>query len=238
MPTVGTLSRKFRAVYKLEPNLGIRHDAIHIISGLGIGIAEELRVAVLETHIRQNYWNEHNRSLEYSFERQEDLHNTLVKWMLKEGPLNAKENGIDKERFHAIQAKTEILTRDEVTELHNLGKEIYDAIIALTGKAYMDIPREDIGTMDFSKVDFTAQVRDIKARHDTPKNAEIARQTADLFFEATRGTARHMLIPAPNSPWHGAGAAPFQSHFNFKAAANTNAVVRNTEVARAVGLKR
>ncbi len=58
---LGDLINAFKKTYALGNGEidHVRHDAVHVMAGFGLGVAEELRVAALEGHLRRSYWNDH-----------------------------------------------------------------------------------------------------------------------------------------------------------------------------------
>lgn len=193
-------------VYELDagesafPNL--RHDSIHVMTGCGIGIADEMRVAIVEeAMVNAPSVSSVSRAFKRAARIRELFVNNYRDPVAQ--PLNISPAGLQSEAFNLADAKTEMLSAEEVAALYEQGREMDRAIEKLTGKPYRNLFNADYAAIDFSQVDFTAQVSNIKLKHMLEGNAEVEKATAKILFDTATAKGHGHDIPAPQTPWVG-----------------------------------
>jgi hypothetical protein len=182
------------------PNL--RHDSIHVMTGFGIGVAEEMRVAIVE----QVLVNSPERvTVESLVERAARVRELFIGTYLTPqfNRMNVSAAGLQSTAFNHADAMTQPLAHAEITDLYQAARDMQAAIRQLTGKPYYFITPVEFAGIDFKDVDFTAQMNNIKLKHMLPRNAQVEQATAQILHEAAAAQGRSHDMPAAGSPWVG-----------------------------------
>ena len=202
MPTFIELSKHFKKAFALKEDgrslAFMHHDGGHIMTGCGIGLAEELRISALQYSL----WDK--GSLLAALAHQDSLYKQTIDWYKKTGPMNVAENGLDEKEFQKVQARSVKLSKQEVDAFYGLGLEIQRAFVTLSGGRYRALSAEEISHLNFAQFDFTAQSQEIKNTYESDANRAVAEKSANILHYAAlrKGIGKHD-IPAAGSPWHG-----------------------------------
>lgn len=199
MKTVGDMIGTFRHVFGLKAGkIDTFHDGVHAMTGIGVGVADELRIIAVETGLEDAA-----RILE-----PEDAKNQIIDaWAMAQAeltsphPASMVRNGIENEQSLRIQQGTELITDAEIKALYKLGDKMRTAILDLTGKEYLSLRPVDILVLDFSKVDFSAEALAIKKAHETPENRAVAVALARMFRNTARAKGKDNGIPRATASW-------------------------------------
>lgn len=216
---LGDLARHFRQIYELPEEGGLselRHDGVHALTGFGIGVADELRVAIHETVLYGSRINP--PSFQQAVNAVEILHGALLDSMRGEWEITLPESQLATAAFRRAQTGAVRLARKEIEKQYALGESMNRTIKELTGKTYRQLTADEIAALDFGTVDFTGAAHTIKRRYEQPENRAAERETAAVFAEAAARKGRGGGIPAAGSPWHGPLYKPYvaQAEENFK----------------------
>ncbi len=203
---IGKLVERFRKIYALPetkniPSMFVPHDAVHVMTGLGIGIADEQRVSIYEVAMAYPWWR---RGLGTAFSREKSVHEGQLQIVKGERVAYYESPGqLAPSDFCRVQVGTVRLDKREVEEQFVLGQQMNQIIRQLTGKGYRRLTGEEVANLDFEKVDFTAQAHAIKNKYEKPENREIEKTMAGIFHDASVRRGRADDIPAAGFPWHG-----------------------------------
>lgn len=199
MKTVGDMIGKYRRIFGLTADkVGTYHDGVHAMTGIGIGIADELRVIAVETGLEDAT----------RIAKPSDARNQIIDaWAMAQAeltnpyPSSMVRNGIENDRSLKIQQKTNLIADAEIEALFRLGDKMRIAILDLTGKEYRSIKPVDILALDFSKVDFSAEALAIKKAHETSENRAVAIELARLLRNAARAKGNEYDVPRATASW-------------------------------------
>jgi hypothetical protein len=197
--TVGDMISKFTGLFGLPPKAAlIFHDAIHAMSGLGIGIADEQRVIAIEHGIycrngSRNYTTAENEIIEaFAWAKQEIVSPAIPESL---------QNGLDKGRAIKAQKDTKMIGHDEIQRLFDIGIRMRDAIHHLTGKNYANLSLAQISALDFSRVNFAGEVLAVRQKHETPENRAVAVRLAKALRDAAKKEGRGLEVPRAGNSW-------------------------------------
>lgn len=199
--SVGDMIRKYGEIFGLQTGYGLAsHDAVHAMTGIGIGVQEELRIIAVETPLRDifGYFSVHDAK--------EEVESGLAfgrKGVSKEKPEKEFTNGIENDKSLKIQQRMGMISDGEIEDLYALGVKMRDAIFKMTGRQYGQLKGDQVMELDFSRLDFSSEVLAIKKRHAEGENREQAICLAKVFRDAAKkkkdGSA--LLIPRAGGSW-------------------------------------
>lgn len=183
---------RYQRVYGL-PSVDPHHDAVHAMSGLGIGVCDELRVAAIECGLHHPntfvppeglFWQQCG----------------ILKAMLQTYDEQILEGRTTP--YNVSQLRAQALTRQEAVEFFHFGRDMAHAFHKKTGIDFMKIKTGDLQRLDFKGLDFSAKAADIRARHERPTNAAVARAMTRAFRQsADRWGTRKSAIPDAGKSW-------------------------------------
>ncbi len=197
--SIGDMASYFNGLYALprDPHM-IHHDAVHVMTGLAIGIPDELRIVVIETSLRDK-----TNSV-----RPDDAVDRALRdlnWALQDkGESERSQNmksSLQSEEMIKAQQTSGMLSMDEVSKLFILGQKMKKAVFELTGKNYMDLSGPEVASLQASRLDFSAEVLAIKNAHDTPENRAVGVKLAKILRDNAKEEGWGLSIPRTSGTW-------------------------------------
>ncbi len=197
--SIGDMTTYFNGLYALprDPHM-IHHDAVHVMTGLGIGIPDELRIVIIETSLRDK-----TDSVRPDDAIDRALRN--LNWALKDkGESERSQNmksSLQSQEMIQAQQTSGMLAIEEISKLFILGQKMRTAVYDLTGKHYMDLSGPELASLQSSRLDFSAEVLAIKNAHETPENRAVGVKIAKILRDNAKEEGWGLSIPRANGTW-------------------------------------
>lgn len=204
MTTLGDMIRRYMETYGLTEGDGPRgahalHDGVHVMTGFGATVADELRIAVVE-HALNDY--DATRTLKTAFDRAANLRKGFVEFYTNGRQANVDAGGYETKAFEQHQVRTPMISEAEIAECFALGCKMREAVKAQSGKQYALMNPEDVMALNFATLDFTAEANAIKMRHMRPENREIEALSArELRKQRAAKGGQGPRIPRLGKSW-------------------------------------
>lgn len=202
--TLGGLTDYFRDLFGLhpsdlsEPHL---HEAIHVMTGFGIGIADELRVDI--------YQGVMDGGRDMGPLRVKFLFDASRRFIAGQSYLGAKHSFLETGAWRQAQLETEIICRAEQKEHERLAVRILSKFMDVAGRPMSWATLDDLKKIEASRLDFTAEAQAIKSKYCRSKAERMLERDAAKAFDAASMELRGQHMPRPFKPWWGPGASFF-----------------------------
>lgn len=197
--TIGDMIEKYRDTYGLHGLKGdlpaVHHDAIHAMTGLGIGGLDEARlsavIAGIINKLPEVVVADHSRNITKMRSiftgNSHDYHSDF-------SPFESKRTA------HAF-AHAQELTAEELVAMHALGRELGERLEEKLGIRYGQARPEKIIALVHSDFDVSGQVQAIKLAHENPVNRRIERVVSNMLEQSSVGKTGQSQIPAYGQSW-------------------------------------
>ncbi len=199
MPTLKDAVQRYLKIYRLKEEHELSgHDALHAMTGYGIGLADEMRIALVEGVLCGEF---NSGNMPQAMEHMKSTLRMGKTMAVLPFLYNDEENGLNKWKYRFNQLATRPLKEEEVREVCDMAQDIHKALMKLTGFDYRHVPLKMIMEIDFSKLDFSDQAREISVKHQIPENREVAVRSAMILRDAARDENGGILPPRAGRSW-------------------------------------
>lgn len=197
--TIGNMIEKYRDAYGLHGLKGdlpaVHHDAVHAMTGLGIGGLDEARlsavIAGIINKLPEVVVADHGRNIAKMRSiftgNSHDYHSDF-------SPFESRKTA------HAFTHAQE-LKAEELVSLHALGRLLGERLEEKLGVRYGQARPENIMALHHADFDISEEVQRIKQTHETPINRRVERVVSNMLGQSSLEKTGGSGIPAYGQSW-------------------------------------